>query len=66
MPIYEYRCTNCDHDFQKLMKLNEEKPPCPECKSPVKKLISQGSFQLMGSGWYKDGYGLHKGKKRGK
>tara|TARA_R110000772_G_scaffold54450_3_gene124331 strand:- start:868 stop:1011 length:144 start_codon:yes stop_codon:yes gene_type:complete len=43
------------------MKLDEQQPTCPQCKSPVEKLVSQGSFVLKGSGWYKDGYGLKKG-----
>jgi len=29
---------------------------CPHCKSSVKKLISQTSFQLKGSGWYATDY----------
>ena len=59
MPIYEYKCRYCAKQFQKLMKLDEAKPPCPLCKCAfVDKMISQGSFVLKGSGWDKDGYGL--------
>ena len=30
MPIYEYRCTSCDHQFEALIR-GAEKPSCPEC-----------------------------------
>jgi putative FmdB family regulatory protein len=30
MPIYEYRCRACNHQFEKLVKVDET-PPCPEC-----------------------------------
>lgn len=66
MPIYEYKCTHCANKFERLVKMNADAPPCPQCDQPVKKLVSQGSFQLKGSGWFKDGYGLRKGKKRGR
>ncbi len=29
---------------------------CPDCSGSVKKLMSAGSFQLKGGGWYADGY----------
>ena len=40
-----------------------EKPlaKCPTCKSKVKKLISNTSFQLKGTGWYVTDY-ARKGK----
>lgn len=57
MPIYEYACNDCEHRFEKLVRMNAEPPPCPECEGSVKKLISASSFVLKGGGWYKDGYG---------
>lgn len=32
MPIYEYKCLGCGHQFEKIVKLSE-KPNCPECDS---------------------------------
>ncbi|TNE92900.1 MAG: zinc ribbon domain-containing protein [Deltaproteobacteria bacterium] len=61
MPIYEYACESCGHRFEKLVRLNAEPPPCPECGAGVKKLISASSFVLKGGGWYKDGYGSTSG-----
>ena len=54
MPIYEYRCTSCKAELEKLQKISD--PPlveCPECgKDTLIKLISASSFRLKGSGWY--------------
>jgi putative FmdB family regulatory protein len=30
MPIYEYSCVDCGHDFEVLVR-GEEKPSCPAC-----------------------------------
>jgi len=30
MPIYEYACQNCGHEFESLVR-NDEKPRCPSC-----------------------------------
>ena len=32
MPIYEYRCTGCGHEFEMLV-LAGTVPACPSCKS---------------------------------
>lgn len=61
MPIYEYHCKNCKKDFELIQKASD--PPlalCPTCKKKVKRVISQTSFMLKGSGWYKDGYSAAK------
>ena len=31
MPIYEYKCLNCNHRFEKLV-LKKEKAACPRCQ----------------------------------
>lgn len=57
MPIYEFQCDACGHQFEKLRKIDEALPDCPVCnKTTVRKLISPVSFQLKGSGWYKSDY----------
>ncbi len=58
MPVYEYQCKACGHIEEAFQKISE--PPletCPECKGNLKKLISQSSFHLKGSGWYVTDYG---------
>lgn len=54
MPIYEYQCEHCDHQFDTLQKLSD-KPlrKCPECgKLKLTKLVSAAGFRLKGGGWY--------------
>jgi putative FmdB family regulatory protein len=31
MPIYEYECRACGNVFERVMKVGEEKPECPDC-----------------------------------
>jgi putative FmdB family regulatory protein len=56
MPIYEYQCQKCG-TFEVTQRITE-KPlgKCPTCKGKVKKLISNTSFQLKGTGWYLTDY----------
>jgi putative FmdB family regulatory protein len=40
MPIYEYRCSACNHEFETLVLLGTV-PACPSCKGQeLEKLIS--------------------------
>jgi putative FmdB family regulatory protein len=58
MPIYEYACRACGHQFEEWQKITD-KPvrTCPKCKAKkVERLISQTSFKLKGGGWYSDLY----------
>lgn len=56
MPIYEYQCARCGQ-FEVTQKITEKRlSRCPTCKGKVKKLISNTSFQLKGSGWYLTDY----------
>lgn len=54
MPIYEYQCTNCHHEFDVLQKLNDERvKTCPQCaENAAIRLVSAAGFQLKGTGWY--------------
>jgi len=57
MPIYEYECGKCGHHVEVLQKFSD--PPiteCEECHSKMKKLISQSTFHLKGTGWYVTDY----------
>jgi len=61
MPMYEYRCPKCGHEFERLLKHSErdDPQPCPNEKcgeKQAKKLISRSSFSLKGGGWADDGY----------
>jgi putative FmdB family regulatory protein len=54
MPIYEYGCENCGHEFETLQKLSDAPlTECPQCKEQrlIKKITAAG-FRLKGGGWY--------------
>ena len=54
MPIYEYGCTECDHEHEALQKLSDVPLlDCPACSQPaLKKKVSAPGFRLSGTGWY--------------
>ena len=54
MPIYEYRCSACQHKLEALQKFSDAPlVTCPQCaKDTLTKLVSAAGFQLKGSGWY--------------
>ena len=54
MPIYEYQCLQCHHQFDTLQKISDDPLTlCPKCgQSSLQKLVSAAGFQLKGSGWY--------------
>ncbi len=67
MPIYEYECMQCGKIEEVFQKISD--PPvttCRHCNGQLKKLISQSSFQLKGSGWYVTDYGGSRANNTGK
>jgi putative FmdB family regulatory protein len=68
MPIYEYECPACGSRFEEIQKVSA--PPtthCPLCgRGGVRRLISQTSFQLKGTGWYATDYAPRKAGADGK
>ncbi len=58
MPVYDYLCEKCDHEFEREQRMADSPvKTCPACKArKVKRLISRTSFHLKGGGWHKDGY----------
>jgi len=63
MPIFEYQCQRCSHIVELLQKRTDGTPDtCSSCeaKNSMYKKISNTSFQLKGSGWYKDLYSSKK------
>ena len=66
MPLYAYKCSDCEREFEKIQKMSDPNPPCPllkeedvdgeTCGGKTERLISQGSFALKGTGWYSDSY----------
>ena len=65
VPIYEYRCTACQHTFEVMQKFSDPELTTHEgCGGTVERVLSAPAFQLKGSGWYVTDYGKG-GKKPG-
>jgi len=51
MPIYEYRCAVCDHEFEYLVFGGSEPETCPSCGDKrVSRLLSACSHITKGAG----------------
>jgi len=49
MPIYEYRCNQCQNEFEKLVLNTSEKIVCSQCKSKkVHRMMSAFAFSSSG------------------
>jgi putative FmdB family regulatory protein len=53
MPLYEYLCESCGHQFEIIQKFSDSPlEKCPKCDGAVRKLQSAPAFQFKGTGWY--------------
>jgi putative FmdB family regulatory protein len=68
MPVYEYKCEQCNFDFERLQKMSEEPiKKCPKCGGKVKRLIgSDINIIFKGSGFYVNDYGKGSGNSSSK
>jgi putative FmdB family regulatory protein len=54
MPTYEYRCKDCDHEFEAQQSFTDEPlSTCPSCGGAVRKKFSSVGISFKGSGFYK-------------
>jgi putative FmdB family regulatory protein len=61
VPLYEYRCKQCGHQFEKIQSFSApEEKECPVCHGEVERLISAPAIQFKGSGWYVNDYAAKK------
>lgn len=61
MPIYEYECEKCGKHHEIMQKITSSPlTDCPECGGKMKKMISNTSFVLKGTGWYATDYPSNK------
>jgi putative FmdB family regulatory protein len=54
MPIYEFLCQNCGHEFERILPFSAQSTPsCPQCKSDhVVRQMGRPAIHFKGSGWY--------------
>lgn len=57
MPLYEYRCTQCGHRFEKIQSFNAEpETTCPKCGGSLQRPLTAPALQFKGAGWYVNDY----------
>jgi putative FmdB family regulatory protein len=66
MPIYDFACAACGHQFERLQKLSDVDPSiCPSCgASSVSRQVTAPSFRLAGAGWYETDFKKEGDKKK--
>lgn len=53
MPIFDFLCTECGHQFEKLVPGGTAKLECPECGAMSNKQVSAPAApQFKGTGFY--------------
>lgn len=55
MPVYDFRCSACEHTFDVTLPFgSKEKPPCPVCSSrKTAKQFTPPAIHFKGSGFFK-------------
>lgn len=57
MPIYEYECRKCGQQIEVWQKFSDGPlTKCSSCHGKLRKIISQNTFHLKGTGWYVTDY----------
>lgn len=58
MPIFNFKCQGCYHEFEELVMKETEVVECPECGISAcdRQFTGGSSFVLKGGGWEADGY----------
>ena len=49
MPIYEYQCQECGHEFEDYLSIDSPNPDCPICNKSTQKLVSSFLGVVKGS-----------------
>jgi len=57
MPIYVFKCPECEHEFEKLQRLDATPPECPKCGAgkTEKQITAHAAATFKGVGVYKTG-----------
>ncbi len=54
MPTYEYRCKDCDHQFDAVQSFTDDAlTECPACGGALRKVFGSVGITFKGSGFYK-------------
>ncbi len=54
MPTYQYRCTECDHEFEEFQSFTDDAlTVCPACGGRLRKVFNAVGVVFKGSGFYR-------------
>lgn len=57
MPIYEYKCSECEARIERMQKISDQPlTVCEACGGRLEKQWSLSGFQFKGAGWYVSDY----------
>ena len=56
MPVYEYRCTRCDHLFEVTHEVGGTPGPCPVCGGSARRVFTSVGLIFKGSGFHTTDY----------
>ena len=55
MPLYEYRCRSCNHQFEIQQSFSDDAlTVCPECQGDLRKVFKPVGISFKGTGFYKN------------
>jgi putative FmdB family regulatory protein len=53
MPIYIYRCKDCNHEFEIRQRMTEEPLTlCPVCQGEIRRVVNSVGVVFKGKGFY--------------
>lgn len=53
MPIYTYRCKDCEHEFEVRQRMSDDPLTfCPRCDGEVRRVLNSVGVVFKGSGFY--------------
>lgn len=56
MPLYEYRCTTCNHVFEVHHDVGGAPGPCPVCGGTARRIFTSVGLIFKGSGFHTTDY----------
>ncbi len=53
MPIYTYRCRNCEHQFEQRQRMSDAPlVECPVCEGRIRRVVNSVGVVFKGKGFY--------------
>ena len=66
MPVYEYRCNACGHQFERIQRMSDDPvKDCEVCGGEVARVLFAPAIHFKGTGFHNTDYGTRKRPKDG-